>query len=149
MAQSVSRPPILLVICLLPQQRWLAVFGPQEKRVAFCRNGITVELALLSSFGIVVVIFYLENRTRDDVASVRIECFKFLYNLMHLLPAEGFDGILSGDREKIAPCAGNQTSLVGANDCHRIGIFHGISPAQLRYTVFEQSQHQAGRARNQ
>ena len=65
-----SRPPILFVIHLFPQQRWLAIFGPQEKRVAFGRNGITVELALLSSSGIVVVILYLENRTRDDVASV-------------------------------------------------------------------------------
>src|SRR6266576_2415349 len=118
MAQSVSRPPILFVIHLLPQQRWLAVVGPQEKRVAFCRNGITVELALLSSFGIVVVILYLENRPRDDVASVRIECFKFLYNPMHLLPAEGFDGLLSGYREKIAPWAWNQASVFGANDCH-------------------------------
>ena len=103
MAQSVPRPPVLFVIQLLPQQVWLAIFEPQEKRVAFCRNGITVELALLSSFGIVVVIFYLENRTRDDVASVRIECFKFLYNPMHLPPAEGFDGLLSSYREEIAP----------------------------------------------
>jgi len=48
-----------------------------------------VKLALLSSFGIVVVIFYLENRTRNNVTPVRVECFKFSYNLMHLLPAEG------------------------------------------------------------
>src|SRR6266850_1500696 len=118
MAQSVSRPPILFVITLLPQQRWLAIFGPQEKRVAFCRNGIAVELALFSSFGIVVVILYLENRARDDVASVRIECFKFPHDLIHLLPAEGFDGFLSGYREEIASWAGNQAFLFGANDCH-------------------------------
>ena len=92
--------------------------GPQEKCVAFCRNGITVKLALLSSFGIVVVIFYLENRTRDDVASVRIECFKFLHDPVHLPPAEGFDCLLSGYRKEIAPWAGNQVSLFGANDCH-------------------------------
>src|SRR6266478_1802591 len=130
-----SRPPIFFVIHLLPQQRWLAILGPKEKRVAFCRNGIAVELALLSSFGIVVVILNLENRTRDDLASVRIECFESPQNFMHAPPAEGFDGLLSGHREKIAPWAGNQSFLFGANDGHRIGIFHGVSSASVRYAV--------------